>query len=115
MKDRGPRSLGVIPIAGSLVVVAFLIVLAVQIYGGGKGKDGQAITKPIEQASALQCRTQVRNLKTAIEMYCAENGQYPADLQELGNVGEDMLYCPVTRSAYFYDPQTGRVWCPDHP
>jgi len=115
MKDQGPRSLGVLPIIGSLMVLALLIVVALQIYTGEKNQDIQTITKPIERASILQCRTQIRNLRTTIEMYSVQYGKYPADLRTLENIDESMRYCPVTRNAYSYDPETGKVTCPDHP
>jgi hypothetical protein len=115
MRGQGPRSLGILPVVGSLVVVALLIVVALQIYGGGKHGDGQTVTEPIERAAIIQCKTQIRNLATMIGMYSAENGRYPAGLRDLENVTDEMLYCPVTRRPYSYDPTSGKVWCPDHP
>jgi hypothetical protein len=115
MRDHGSRSLGILPVVGSLIVLALLIIVALQVYGGGKDNAGPAVTAPIERASALQCRTQVRNVTTAIEFYAARHGYYPADLHDLENMADEMFYCPVTKTPYVYDPQTGQVRCPDHP
>ena len=115
MEHHGSRSLGILPVVGSLLVLALLIVVALQVYGGGKDQDGQTVTAPIERASALQCRAQVRNVTTALEFYAAQHGSYPADLHDLETMSDEMFYCPVTKTPYVYDPQTGKVRCPDHP
>jgi hypothetical protein len=114
MKDRAPRSLGLIPIIGSLLIVAILVVVAVQIYGGGKGEETETLTKSIDRAAGVQCRTQIRNLTVALEFYITQHGHFPSDLNGLEHVTTEMLVCPVTQEPYGYDHETGKVYCPEH-
>jgi hypothetical protein len=114
MKERAPRSLGLIPIVGSLLIVAILIVVAVQIYGGGQGTETETMTKSIDRASEVQCRTQLRNLAVAIELYSVQYGQFPSDLTALESIPAEMFMCPVTRQPYVYDRETGEAYCPEH-
>lgn len=114
MKDRAPRSLGLISIVGSLLVVAILLVVAFQIYGGGGGKDTETLTKSIDRATEIQCRTQVRNLTVALEFYITQHGHYPSDLHDLENLPAEIFVCPVTQKPYVYDQKTGKVYCPEH-
>ena len=114
MKERAPRSLGLIPIVGSLLIVAILIVVAVQVYGGGKGTETETMTKSIDRAAEVQCRTQLRNLEVALEFYNVQHGHFPSGLEELEGLSAEMRVCPVTQQPYVYDQETGKAFCPEH-
>ena len=55
----------------AIVVVALLVVIGVSV--GGIRHD----------ARAGECRTELRELKVAVEQYQAETGKYPVDKQEV--------------------------------
>lgn len=97
------------------MVLAFVIVLALQIYGGGRDRGSDTVTKPIERANVLKCRTQIRSLTTSIEFFSVQHGRYPEDLQRIDGISKELCVCPVTQTEYQYDPETGKVFCPDHP
>ena len=70
---------------------------------------GQALQK----GQSVECLNNLRQLRAAIQMYVADNGTYPPNLQALNL--PNMMRCPVTGQAYVYDPRTGAVKCPAHP
>lgn len=68
----------------------------------------------MDAAKAVECQSNIGQIRQAINMYVQSNGQNPASLQEL-NLPQSMLVCPVSKKPINYDPQTGRVTCPTHP
>ena len=68
----------------------------------------------MDAAKAVECQSNIKQIRDAVNMYVQSNGQNPASLQEL-NLPQSMLVCPVSKSPINYDPQTGRVSCPTHP
>lgn len=104
----------VISIVISLIVAAILMIAILSLYKGGKDADSEALETPIERASILQCRAQIRTLETSITLYRAENGAYPGNLDLLA-ASTGQRQCPVTGNSYHYDAETGEVGCPDHP
>ena len=73
---------------------------------------GQAIDK----ASAVDCQNRLRQIRLAIEMYKSSNdGKLPRNISalDMGTSG-DYTKCPVSESAYIYNPETGTVMCTTH-
>ena len=102
-----------------LVVIAVIAILAAIIlpkYLGGHTPNGKVVKAPITAARDVECRSNLAQLRQAIEMerQSSENGTPPASLQALRSIPREMLACPVGGEPYVYDPQTGTVHCP-HP
>jgi len=68
----------------------------------------------MDAAKAVECQSNLGQIRSAISMKVQSGEQYPANLQEL-SLPESMLFCPVSKKPLNYDPQTGRVTCPTHP
>lgn len=99
-----------------LVVLAILLVLAIWLLprytGRGTEPSGQPRKTPENAALAVQCRNNLQQVRLAIRMARPTGEEsLPASLQEL-HLPAEMLYCPVSRQPYWYDPQAGRVQCP---
>ncbi len=97
----------------SLVIVGFIAFLVIG-YMSGKGGGESAVDSPIERAQSVECLAQVKKVEIQVQMYSVQNGRYPETLELVETISEPDLRCPVTRNAYGYDPQSGRVLCPDH-
>jgi hypothetical protein len=68
----------------------------------------------MERVRNVECLAQARKIETEVQIYYVREGVYPADLLDLPGVAESDLCCPVTNSQYLYDPETGKIHCPDH-
>ena len=69
---------------------------------------------PIERARNVQCLAQIEKIDMQVQLYRVRHGQYPENLEDVEDLSPQDLRCPVTQSPYQYDPQSGRVACPDH-
>jgi hypothetical protein len=69
---------------------------------------------PVQRAKSVECLAQIRKVEMQVQLYSVQNGRYPERLDMLEALAEPDLHCPVTKSRYMYDPQSGRVSCPDH-
>ena len=116
---------GFVTLIELLLVAAIIGVLAyLFLKGGGPGsrqveeelgpaRPGGPTTIPgrsIEAAKAVDCKSNLRQLRYAIQMHGMETDKPPASLQEMG-VAPKTLKCPVTEDAYRYDPRAGQVNC----
>jgi hypothetical protein len=102
-----------------LAILAFLAVWLVPRYLAGTKSpvSGKTVSAPIQRAHDVECMNYLRQLRAAIQMSQASSEALPRSLSELSSSGvtREMLACPVSRMAYLYDPQTGRVGCPYPP
>ncbi|MHC4170822.1 MAG: type II secretion system protein [Planctomycetota bacterium] len=68
------------------------------------GSVAAVIDAPGVKASASGCRTNIDTINSQIELYCANNGSYPADLPSIsGDVNyfpDGAPTCPVSGAAY---------------
>lgn len=102
-----------------LVVVAIIAVAAYFILpgylGGGKTKDGEVdrVHTPVGQAESIECRNNLSQLRSAIEMErnSSEAGRAPASIADLGPSLSPVSKCPISGREYTYDAATGRVSC----
>jgi hypothetical protein len=98
-----------------LVVIALLLILAIWLlpkYTSGTKPSGQPHQTPKNAALAVQCRNNLQQIRLSIRMSRPTGEEpLPASLQDL-RLPAEMLYCPVSKQPYWYDPQTGRVQCP---
>jgi prepilin-type N-terminal cleavage/methylation domain-containing protein len=107
---------------GFLTLIELLVVLAIilgffWVFTGGGGKPsrpGGPTTTPgmaIEQAKNLECRTELSQVRQAIQIYkLSSDGKPPASLDDL-RLPYETTHCPVGKQQYVYDPQTGQVHC----
>ncbi len=98
----------------SLVVIALIALFAVILMRGPQGEGTAGAKSPIQRAKNVQCLAQIEKIEMDVQLYGVQHGQYPERLDMLSGVEESDLYCPVTKARYEYDPQSGRVSCPDH-
>ncbi|MBC7288518.1 MAG: prepilin-type N-terminal cleavage/methylation domain-containing protein [Armatimonadetes bacterium] len=129
-QGRGTRGFVLI----ELLVVILLIALAAGVYFAWYSprrakalkeavESGNPTQVPVEPQSVLgqalqkgesvNCMNNLSQLRQAIQMYVADNGTYPPNLEALQLPG--MTTCPVTGQPYQYDPNSGTVRCPAHP
>ncbi len=123
--ERGTSAIGLISVLLAVAIGLYLTVtmLVPTMTGAGRGgaggmtgrsAPGQPAT-PIQRAEAVECMTNLQQVKQAMTMYRSSNERMPANLQELSTYGvsASMLTCPVGGSsyAYGYDANTGRVGC----
>lgn len=78
--------------------ILFLVVLVISINfflprstsiggNGGSDNDSVGITDPIDQANTVATQADLKSIQTSLEVYFAENGQYPSSLSELSSQG----------------------------
>ena len=68
----------------------------------------------MDAAKAVQCQSNLGQLRSGIGMIIQSEERAPSSLEEL-RYPSDMQKCPMTKEAYTYDPNTGQVRCPSHP
>jgi hypothetical protein len=117
MKNKKSRGMAALILIISLILATILIVIVINFYTGGiKGEP--SVQSPIAKAKNVTCLAQRHNIEIAIRYYLAQESKYPSNLSELmkysNEITDKSFQCPVTGSAYNYDPQTGNVTCPDH-
>ena len=113
---------------GILIVILVIGLLFVYM-SGGKGIFGkrdidtnQEMSKTqkttvygqaLDAGKAVECQSNIGQIRNSINMYFQTNEAYPESLEAL-NLPGSMLKCVVSGEAYVYDPQSGRVYCPTH-
>jgi competence protein ComGC len=98
----------------SLLVVALTVFLVISYLLRQQDKTPEGIDSPIQRARNVQCLAQIKNIELQVQLYSVQNGRYPDNLEMLEDLAAPDLRCPITQSYYQYDPQSGRVSCPDH-
>lgn len=112
----GERRIGVVGVLVGVLMVAIVIVVALVIFRPARPKSEPApqLNVPIERAKKIKCLAQLNKVNTAIQLYGAENGNYPSRLEDLTVLSSADLICPVSNRAYLYDSESGRASCPGH-
>lgn len=104
---------GQLGLVALMVTVLIILLAAFYIYPtylmGGKDKEGKEKSPPIRQAHGTACRSNLNQIRSAINMYQGMGEEKPQALQELGV--SSISKCPISNEPYSYDPNTGRVWC----
>jgi hypothetical protein len=98
----------------SLVILAFVVVIAVAYLGRQQSGAPGGTSTPLVRARSVECLAQIKKVEMQVHLHYVEKGQYPEELCILEGVSESDLRCPVTESLYLYDSETGRIFCPDH-
>ncbi len=68
----------------------------------------------MQRAREVECMNNLHQIRSAIQMFIAENGSNPPDLSSLRLPPTAQPLCPLTQTPYTYDPNTGAVKCPKH-
>lgn len=106
-------------LVGVLAAVAILAILVVVwlYYGTGRQAGTMPGTPPVSRvtetkqaARGVECRNNLNQIRTAIQMRQGSEEGLPATLKELG-LPDQMLVCPESGQPYQYDPNTGTVRC----
>lgn len=111
-------------LAGMLVVMVIIMILAcVFMFGGNMfskdgpkspRKDGKGVTVPgLVEAKARDtvCTNNLSQIRQMVMVYQTSNDDhFPESLQEL-KVPSEMMYDPIGKEPYQYDPSTGQVHC----
>lgn len=79
----------------------------------GSEDSSSLVGKSMDAGKAAECRSQLSQIRQAIEVYRVGNDTNPSSFADLGlPVGEDFFRCPVSGESYLYDPGDGVVKCP---
>lgn len=97
----------------SLLVIALTASIVIA-YLSGQGGGASGVESPIKRARNVECLAQVKKVEMHVQIHSVQNGRYPGSLDMVDDLSEADLRCPVTQKDYQYDPQSGRVSCPDH-
>lgn len=122
---RVRRESGQVGLLALVVGVALIAIIAAVVWTkmGHQQRAQQPMPLPttartvpgqaLEQGSAVECISNLRSIRQAIEMSKATDEAPPPSLSALSSSGitPSMLSCPVSHRPYQYDPRTGRVWC----
>jgi hypothetical protein len=111
-------------LAGTVMAVACMALLAVALfYGsgafGGRAstrEDGRGKTVPGAVKAAAQdevCRSNLNQVRAGLQMALTTEEEPPVDLSAL-RLGESFTRCPLGGEPYAYDAATAQVRCP-HP
>ncbi len=113
--NRGQWAIIEIVVVAAIILVAAYFIVPNYLSGAGKGKDGgpDKVHTPIGQAESVDCRNNLNQLRSAVEMEKAgsEEGRVPASIADMGPSMSSVSKCPISGREYGYDPSTGRVWC----
>ena len=74
-------------------------------------QGGKDITQSIEKGNATECKSNIDQVRMAIQMYKDANDHFPPSLADLDRSVKDVETCPDSHQPYQYDPATGTVKC----
>lgn len=113
-------------LVASMIVIVIILILAVVLFQGSgafsSGKptssraDGHGTTTIGQvryDAKDDVCRSNLTQVRQAIEIATTTDDEHPATLQDL-KLPAEFYACPIDHEPYVYDPASGRVYCP-HP
>lgn len=102
----------------TLATIAIILILVAGYFTGGFGLiggKGPGAKGPVaqvkRQTSTVELRSNLQQVRSAIEMRAQAEDGIPASLEELG-LPKEVLTCPIGKQPLQYDPATGRVWSP---
>jgi type II secretory pathway pseudopilin PulG len=109
---------GWLTLIGLLITVIIIAILAVYIlqgpgaFGPNSSSKAGGLAAAKESATAVACKTNLQQIRSALQMAQMEGGGNPASLEDLAQANPNLqLNCPVGGEEYQYDPGSARVWC----
>lgn len=114
MEHSRHRGFAAMTLIAALLIIALMAFIAIRYFAGQPGSESEGKGSPIERARNVQCLALIEKIEMQVQLYNVRNGQYPENLEVVEDLSPQDLCCPVTQSPYQYDPQSGRVSCPDH-
>jgi len=118
LKRSGQSLVGVLVVLVIIMLGYWFLMRGGNTGSGPVGPHGErTIYKAaINKASGVECMSNLRQIRQAIQMYEQTNEKKPTALADLKSNGvtSAMLICPVTKKPYAYDQATG-VRCTDPP
>ncbi len=120
VRRRGNSLVGLLAVV-LIVAIAVIVIFKGNVFGGGgtdesPRADGKGTTVPgLAKAKAQDevCRSNLGQIRTAIQMQMMTDETPPASLEDL-RLGSSFLTCPLGGEPFVYDPSRGVVYCP-HP
>lgn len=101
-----------------VIVLAIIAVAAYFIYpkylaSGKSTKKSETVAAPTVQAESVACKSNLTQVRSAINMFQQSNENMPATLSDLASVGvtAEISKCPVSGQSYKYDASQGKVSC----
>lgn len=106
-----------------LAVVLIIAIIAAFLYVGRQAQTNrqgsqQAQTTygaALQRAKEVECMNNLNQIRQAIQIFVAEQGTNPPNLQSVRLPSGFQPACPISKVPYTYDPTTGAVKCPQHP
>jgi hypothetical protein len=98
----------------ALLIVALITFLIISYTLGKGGATSAGVRSPIQRAKSVECLAQIKKVEMQVQLYSAEHGRYPENLEAVEGLTDADLRCPVTGKYYLYDAASGRVSCQDH-
>ncbi len=110
-------------LAALLVVILIIAIVAAFLYIGRQAEERQTAGRgerttygaAMERAKEVECLNNLQQIRTAVQMFVAEQGSNPPTLQSVRLPAGVQLVCPIAKVPYTYDPNTGAIRCPQHP
>jgi len=106
----GSRGFSLVEIAIVLVVLA-IVGSILYAYIGSTTKTIETIQqeKPLSQARLVADRATLASIRTALQIYYAQNGKWPEDKDAVGALLIPRPNFQCTGNDYTYDPASGQV------
>ena len=114
MEHHRRSGFAALTLIAALLIIGLMAFIAIRYFAGQQGIETVGKGSPIERARNVQCLAQIEKAEMQVQLHRVKHGQYPENLDVVEDLSPQDLRCPVTQSPYQYDPQSGRVSCPDH-
>jgi prepilin-type N-terminal cleavage/methylation domain-containing protein len=108
--SQGSRGFSLVEIAIVLVVLA-IVGSILYAYLGSTSKTLETIQreKPLSQARLVADRATLTSIRTALQIYYGQNGQWPASKEAVASLLHPAPNFQCTGNDYTYDPATGQI------
>ncbi len=110
-------------LAALLVVILVIAIVASFVYLSKQSpsprrteqRERTTYGAALERAKEVECMNNLNQIRQTVQMFVAEQGSYPPNLQSIRLPAGVQPICPIAKVPYAYEPTTGNVKCPQHP